>query len=394
MVTNKQRNLPPWQVRNNHFGIYVHYPYCFQKCDYCDFYSEGIGKDPAKNEHELFDAFIKEILDKKQLFTDLKNKTCDTIFFGGGTPSKASVQSIERILGTIRKEFQLESEIEISIEVNPEDLDRNLLLDYASIGINRVNIGVQTTKEEGLNFLGRHYDKEKYKSLPEVLTNSPIPRVGIDLMYGIPGVSLEDFYLDLNTFLSINLPHLSLYSLTLEKGTQYSRNVKDSKKAPPKEEEQIKILSELPSFLASYGYEWYEVSNYSKPGLESQHNLKYWTYEPYLGVGPGAHGFLDGKRYGNPRNTNLYLREPTKVKWENADPNSELALTLFRLFSPFLYKEFIETYLSPKYQEEYLKRIKEWEKRGLCTIQNSIFQWKKEALLSLDDLILELISGA
>ncbi|MCZ8343235.1 MAG: radical SAM family heme chaperone HemW [Leptospira sp.] len=394
MITSKQRNLPPWQVRNNHFGIYIHYPYCFQKCDYCDFYSEGIGKDPAKNEQELFDGFIREIIDKKQISNDLNNRTCDTVFFGGGTPSKASVHSFERILKTIRNEFRLESEVEISIEVNPEDLDSKLLLDYASIGINRVNIGVQTTKEEGLNFLGRHYDKVKYKSLPEVLNNSPIQRVGIDLMYGIPGVSIEDFYFDLNTFLSIKLPHLSLYSLTLEKGTQYSRNVKDLKKTPPKEEEQIKILEELPNYLKSFGYEWYEVSNYCLPGFESQHNLKYWTYEPYLGIGPGAHGFLDGKRYGNPRNTNLYIRDPIKVKWENADPNSELALTLFRLFSPFLYMDFLESYVSPKNREEYLNKIYSWEKRGLCQIKNSVFQWKNKALLTLDDLILELISGS
>ncbi|XDD41785.1 radical SAM family heme chaperone HemW [Leptospira sp. WS60.C2] len=379
-----------WQVRNSFLGVYVHFPYCFKKCDYCDFYSEGIGGGPANDEFTLFSSYQKEVLERVSHFPNLRNKTVDTVFFGGGTPSKASVKLWDDFLNFLRSEFDFAKDTEISIEVNPEDLSPSLLESYAKIGINRVNVGVQTFHPKGLEFLGRHYEKEKYESLLTTLTESPIPRVGIDLMYGIPGVSETDFFSDLQVFLEAGLPHLSLYSLTLEKGTQYSRDVKDLKKSEPEEQLQSKILVTLPELMGKHGYRWYEVSNYAKPGFESRHNLKYWTFEPYLGIGPGAHGMIEGNRYGNPRNAKLYQRKTPSNQYEFVTPGSELSLTLFRLFSPFRYLEFIKTYLNPKSQERYIQTIHSWEKRGLCSISNGVFQWNKQALLLLDDLILEI----
>ncbi|XDD45390.1 radical SAM family heme chaperone HemW [Leptospira sp. WS39.C2] len=379
-----------WQVRNSVLGIYVHFPYCFKKCDYCDFYSEGIGSGPANDELSLFTSYQKEVLERISHFPNIKNKTIDTVFFGGGTPSKASSKLWENFLHFLRSEFDFAKDTEISIEVNPEDLSPTLLDEYARIGINRVNVGVQTRNPIGLEFLGRHYDKEKYDSLLNTLTHSPIKRVGIDLMYGIPGLNESDFFTDLDYFLDAGLPHLSLYSLTLEKGTQYSRDVKDLKKTEPEERIQSEILLTLPELMENKGYHWYEVSNYAKPGFESKHNLKYWTYEPYLGIGPGAHGMIEGHRYGNPRNAILYQKKTPTQKYEVVTPNSELALTLFRLFSPFRYLEFIQTYLDSPSQNHYIQTIHSWKNRGLCTISDGVFQWKKEALLLLDDLVLEI----
>lgn len=379
-----------WQVRNSFLGIYVHFPYCFKKCDYCDFYSEGIGSGPANDELSLFQTYQKEVLERISHFPNLKNKTIDTVFFGGGTPSKATTKLWENFLHFLRSEFDFAKDTEISIEVNPEDLSPNLLDTYAKIGINRVNVGVQTRNPIGLEYLGRHYDKEKYDSLRDTLIHSPIKRVGIDLMYGIPGLNESDFFNDLEYFLEVGLPHLSLYSLTLEKGTQYSRDVKDHKKREPEERIQSEILLTLPELMEKKGYRWYEVSNYAKPGFESKHNLKYWTFEPYLGIGPGAHGMIEGHRYGNPRNANLYQKKPQTKKYEEVTPNSELALTLFRLFSPFRYLEFIQTYLDVPNQTHYIQTIHSWEKRGLCSLSDGVFQWSKEALLLLDDLILEI----
>ncbi|EOQ87689.1 putative coproporphyrinogen dehydrogenase [Leptospira yanagawae serovar Saopaulo str. Sao Paulo = ATCC 700523] len=380
-----------WQVRNSFFGVYVHFPYCFKKCDYCDFYSEGIGAGPANDELSLFKSYQKEVSERVSHFPNLKHRTIDTVFFGGGTPSKAKTKNWYHLLEFLRSEFNVARDLEISIEVNPEDLSPQLLEEYAKIGINRVNVGVQTRNPKGLAYLGRHYDKEKYDSLLQTLTHSPIQRVGIDLMYGIPGLQTSDFYSDLSYFLEAGLPHLSLYSLTLEKGTQYSRDVKDHKKTEPEENIQSEILTALPELMEKHGYRWYEVSNYAKPGFESKHNLKYWTYEPYLGIGPGAHGMIEGHRYGNPRNASLYQKKTPTNQYEPVTPNSELALTLFRLFSPFRYLEFIEMYLDKSSQAKYIETIHLWEKRGLCSISNGIFQWKKEALLLLDDLILSII---
>lgn len=379
-----------WQVRNSYLGVYVHFPYCFKKCDYCDFYSEGIGAAPANDEKSLFQSYKKEILDRANHFPEIKNRTIDTVFFGGGTPSKASGKHWKDLLDFLRSEFSFSDNPEISIEVNPEDLSSELLAEYNSIGINRVNVGVQTLEKKGLEFLGRHYDADRYHSLVDVLTKSPIKRVGIDLMYGIPGVTKESFLSDLSLFLKEGLPHLSLYSLTLEKGTQYSRDVTDHKKTEPEENLQSEILIQLPKILKDQGYLWYEVSNYAKPGFESLHNLKYWTYEPYLGIGPGAHGMIAGHRYGNPRNAGLYQKKETSTKYESIDPTTELSLTLFRLFSPFRYLDFIDTYLDPKSKSKYLKTIEGWEKKGLCRVEDGVFQWNPSALLLLDDLILEI----
>lgn len=390
MNTSAPTHTKVWQVRNSFFGVYIHYPYCIQKCDYCDFYSEGIGLSPSENEQALFDAYHKELKFRKSNSAELQTKKLDTLFFGGGTPSKANLNSISRMIETVTSEFQISQDLEISIEVNPEDLTIELLNDYKSIGINRVNVGVQTLNPEGLLFLGRHYDEVKYNNLIHVLEKSPIPRVGIDLMYGIPGVSEENFFDDLNLFLKIGLPHLSLYSLTLEKGTNYSRDVKENRKNPPLEEVQTNILSKLPSYMKEKGYNWYEVSNFAKPGFESRHNIKYWTYEPYLGLGPGAHGFLDGNRYGNPRNTNVYLKDPTKTKSNPAEPGIELALTLFRLFAPFHAIGFFDAHLDHNTKAHFLKTIEVWQKKGYCTFSDVQFQWNESALLLLDELILEL----
>ncbi|TGK87877.1 radical SAM family heme chaperone HemW [Leptospira noumeaensis] len=379
-----------WQVRNSYLGVYVHFPYCFKKCDYCDFYSEGIGAASANDEKSLFQSYKKEILDRVNHFPEIKNRSIDTVFFGGGTPSKASAKHWKELLDFLRSEFSFSDNPEISIEVNPEDLSSDLLFEYDSIGINRVNVGVQTLEKKGLEFLGRHYDADRYHALVEVLTKSPIERVGIDLMYGIPGVSKDSFLSDLSLFLKAGLPHLSLYSLTLEKGTKYSRDVIDHKKTEPEENLQSEILIQLPEILKKYGYNWYEVSNYAKPGFESLHNLKYWTYEPYLGIGPGAHGMIAGHRYGNPRNSGLYQKKETSTKYETIDPSTELSLTLFRLFSPFRYLDFIETYLDTKSKSKYLKTIEGWEKKGLCRLEDGVFQWNPSALLLLDDLILEI----
>ncbi|MBM9546036.1 radical SAM family heme chaperone HemW [Leptospira sp. 201903074] len=379
-----------WQVRNSYLGVYVHFPYCFKKCDYCDFYSEGIGASSANDEKSLFQSYQKEILERKTHFPEIKKRTIDTVFFGGGTPSKASSKSWKELLDFLRSEFDFASDTEISIEVNPEDLNAELLENYHSIGINRVNVGVQTLEPKGLEFLGRHYDAERYGALVDVLTHSPIKRAGIDLMYGIPGVSKESFYRDLNLFLEAGLPHLSLYSLTLEKGTKYSRDVADHKKREPEENIQSEILTNLPVLLKEYGYLWYEVSNYAKPGFESRHNLKYWTFEPYLGIGPGAHGMIERRRYSNPRNSSLYQRKQANTKYEPIDPSTELSLTLFRLFSPFRYLDFIETYLDLETQIKYIRTIESWEKKGYCSIDAGVFQWKPAALLLLDDLILEI----
>jgi oxygen-independent coproporphyrinogen-3 oxidase len=383
----------PLQARNGFMGIYVHYPYCHQKCDYCDFYSEGIGKDPSTNEGLLFDAYKKEFQFRKNNSKSLKECKVDTIFMGGGTPSKASPKHWKELIQFFKEEVDISDTVEISLEANPEDLTHAFIDELYDAGINRLNVGVQTRNEDGLHFLGRHTDSEKYASLSELFSNSKIKRLGIDLMYGIPNLPRSVFESDLDYFLKLNLDHMSLYSLTLEKGTSYSRKVKDHILKAPDEDLQRDILEYLPGKMAEHGYVWYEVSNYAKANAFSRHNLRYWMFESYIGLGPGAHGFLDQARYGNPRNSETYLKNPHKAKLEEASPKTELALSLFRIFLPIEPKSFFDLHLIPTESEQMTMQIEKIHKKGFCDWNGKTFQWKPSALLMLDDLIFELISG-
>lgn len=383
-------NPLPLQARNGYLGIYVHYPYCYQKCDYCDFYSEGIGKNSSSNEVQLFDTYKQEFRARQSSSLTMKTHTVDTIFLGGGTPSKASAKNWKDLIQFFRNEIHVSSDAEISLEANPEDLSEEYIEELFEAGINRLNVGVQTRSEVGLQFLGRHVDKQKYENLSSLLSHSKIKRLGIDLMYGIPDLTRQVFDSDLDFFLGMDLQHMSLYSLTLEKGTAYSRQVKDRKRKAPDEEIQREILEYLPTKLAEHGFIWYEVSNYCKPKEYSRHNLRYWMYESYLGLGPGAHGFLDQWRYGNPRNSETYLNHPTRAKSEKASPKEEIALSLFRLFIPFEPLTFFDLHLSGIETAQILMQMDKIEKKGFCQWNGKIFQWNSSALFELDDLILEL----
>ncbi|TGN11722.1 radical SAM family heme chaperone HemW [Leptospira ilyithenensis] len=385
------KSTPSLQARKGFTGIYVHYPFCYQKCDYCDFFSEGIGEGRSNVEDLLFDSYKKEFLLKKANSQELKTAKVDTVFMGGGTPSKASPENWFRLLKFFREESDFSSDPEISIEANPEDLSLDFIQSLKEAGFNRLNIGVQTRNPRDLKFLGRYYDENKYQNLKYILQNSPIERIGIDLMYGLPDSKKEDFLEDLDYFLNFQLNHISLYSLTLEKGTSYSRNVKEKKAKPPNEEMQREILELLPSLMQKRGYTWYEVSNYCKEELFSRHNLRYWTYESYLGLGPGAHGFLDGSRYGNPRNTGTYLKHPGKPSTEEtSSPREELALSLFRLFLPIHIPSFLEAYIPRKTAKKMISSLDGFAAKGYCNWDGSRFQWESTALLILDDLITEL----
>jgi oxygen-independent coproporphyrinogen-3 oxidase len=380
----------PLQARNGFVGIYVHYPYCYQKCDYCDFYSEGIGKSPSENESLLFETYKKEFRYRIKDSNQLKSNTLDTIFFGGGTPSKASPKHWKELIQFFKNELPFSQDIEISLEANPEDLSSEFIDELFDAGINRLNVGVQTRNAQGLSFLGRHVDEEKFNNLTSIFSTSKIQRLGIDLMYGLPDLTISDFLSDLDFFTGLGLAHLSLYSLTLEKGTAYSRKVKEKLLTVPDEEIQREILELLPTKLREKGYIWYEVSNYCLPDQFSRHNLRYWTREPYLGLGPGAHGFLDENRYGNPRNTLVYLKNHKKAILEPASPKIELILSLFRLFIPLSLGTFCDLHLNKQETDDLKFKISQLAENGFCYWDGSTFQWKPSALLQLDDLILGL----
>ncbi len=369
-------------------GIYIHFPYCVHKCSYCDFYSLGMGKNPILPQKKLFESYKNEFLQRLKLEPNLKNFSVETFFIGGGTPSMAEEDLVFELVQFLKNELNFISNFEFTMEANPEDISKEKIEKLISIGVNRLNVGVQSFSKTFLKTLDRYYDEEKYLSLLETLSSSKMNRIGIDLIYGISEQSLEDFLDDLNLALKYRLNHISLYSLTVEKGTDYFRKVESNKAAPPNEELQTLILQKLPTLLKEKNFNHYEVSNYAKKNEYSIHNLKYWKFENYLSLGPSAHGFTLKGRYANTKSIEKYLKNEFSFEYESSLNNfTEFALSALRLFCKIDFNSFEEILGTNFYKVEEL--IKNWQVNKLCFYHNKIFQWNEEAIFDLDSRILE-----
>jgi oxygen-independent coproporphyrinogen-3 oxidase len=372
--------------RSGYAGLYLHFPYCIHKCSYCDFYSVGIGKNNTPDQKTLFESYRKEFNLRISLDPKILDYSFDTIFIGGGTPSLANLDMLSELLIYIKSMLKFADNVEFTMEMNPEDISPEKLSAMYAIGVNRVNAGIQSFDKKLLATLDRYNDEEKYSQVLNHLSSSKIKRFGIDLIYGIPGQTLELFLSDLNIALDASVTHVSLYSLTVEKGTEYAKQLKKKQAKPPNEDLQLEILQTLPGLLAAKGYRQYEVSNYCKEGEESRHNLKYWSMEKYLALGPGAHGFTDMGRYFNHRSIEKYTSGEFGLTYENSVYLDELALCLFRLFIPVYLNSFF--ILIPEKKEGLEKLISNWVSNGLCEYADGIFQWKPHAVMRLDELIL------
>lgn len=380
------------QYRPGKAGVYIHYPFCIQKCSYCDFFSLGTGEKPGKGEKEIFLAYEKELrirLESNPTWLDLE---METIFFGGGTPSRMDLKSLESLLDLFRKNLKLSADVEINLEANPEDISPENIRAWVDMGINRVNMGYQTTHPKHLSYVGRYYDEKVYREAPGILAESGIQRYGYDLIYGFPDQTREEFWEDWKFLTSFHPPHISCYSLTMEKGTEYSRKVNLGEKKPPQEPLQEEILKQLPGRASGLGYDWYEVSNFAHPSFHSRHNLKYWTGEPYLALGPSAHGF-DGKvRYANPRNLEAYLKNPGRCREEIVQPELEIPLGLFRIFAPIDISCFSAIFPNI-FHEKSINLLKSWADQGHAKWEEhsgrQTFQWNSRAVLYLDDFVLD-----
>ena len=288
--------------RMNTLGVYIHYPWCVQKCNYCDFFSmpvRSLTREDIKSNNDLYTkTVLGELSLRKNMFAE---KTVTTIYFGGGTATMLEAEAVHAILAEISNYYDIR-ECEITVEGNPENFSADYLNSLHQIGVNRVNAGFQSFSDESLAGLNRFHRKEQYDRALSALSKSPICNWGGDLMYGLPAQTEEDFYGDLKELISYNPKHLSLYSLTVEENTPLAYSVRKKETVEPDDFIQQKILLNLSDYLIPHDFIQYEVSNFARPHFECRHNLRYWPYRSYMGLGPGAHGFNGKTRYGNPRN--------------------------------------------------------------------------------------------
>jgi len=280
-------------------GLYIHIPFCLSKCLYCDFYSStSLSALPL-----YLDALFKEMATHRNRF-----KPFDTVYIGGGTPSLLSPQQLESILVRIRENFDLISNTEITIETNPADLNRSYLESIREIGISRINIGVQSFDQEVLAFLGRRHSVKQAISTIEASRKAGFHNIGLDLIYGVSGQSIDSWLDTLKEAVAFSPEHLSCYQLTLEAGTPLGKRCQAGELSIPGEELQYEFFMKTSQFLEGAGYIHYEVSNFARETeLASRHNQKYWDHSPYLGLGPAAHSFHDNRRWWNHRSIDQYI---------------------------------------------------------------------------------------
>lgn len=292
-------------------GIYIHIPFCKSKCSYCDFLSFSLNNEYIKEKYII--ALKKEItntilkLNKYRLLNEeYENIVIDTIYIGGGTPSSIDAKLIKEILDTISNEFNVSSNVEITIEVNPESVTSEKLEIYKSSGINRISIGLQTTNDKMLKELGRLYIysefKEKYNLIKKYFNN-----INIDLIFGLPFQNIDDLKKDIKEIINLNPNHISAYSLIIEKNTKIYKEAKDFKIKIPEDILNRDMYWYIKTNLEKNGYIHYEISNFSKEKYESKHNIHCWEQKEYLGYGIGAASYFNNTRFSNITNLPLYI---------------------------------------------------------------------------------------
>ena len=270
-------------------SAYVHIPFCTQICYYCDFSKVFIKNQPV-------DSYLEHLLEEFQSYDIQKLRT---LYIGGGTPTALSASQLEVLLNGLTKNLDLSALEELTIEANPGDLDADKIAVLKNSAVNRVSLGVQTFDDKMLKKIGRsHLEKDIYENIDR-LKLAGFDNISIDLIYALPGQTMEQVKDNVAKAIGLDIPHMSLYSLILENHTVFMNRMRRGKLPLPKEELEAEMFEYIIAELEKSGFEHYEISNFSKPGFESRHNLMYWDNAEYYGIGAGASGYIDGVRYKN-----------------------------------------------------------------------------------------------
>jgi len=286
-------------------GIYIHIPFCKQACYYCDFH--------FSTNHELRKVMVEAICKEIEMQKDyLNGGLLDTLYFGGGTPSLLPAHELSAILQTIQSIHPLKPSAEITLEANPDDLNKDYLKAIRDLGINRLSIGIQTFHDDLLRFMNRAHDRSTAVETFEQARNAGFSNISIDLIYSIPNQDNTRWLHDIEQALRLKPEHISCYSLTIEPQTVFGKWSVTGKLKPPADEVAAHQLELLMEQLQVAGYEHYEISNFALPGYYAQHNSSYWKQENYLGVGPSAHSFNQLTRQYNVRNNHQYVKAITQ----------------------------------------------------------------------------------
>lgn len=295
-------------VDSSALSFYIHIPYCVKRCGYCDFNTYT----PAELQIEssltkISESYIDLMLAEIEMARDGSGADyVPTIFFGGGTPSLMEPSDLGRVITTIDQKFGLTPDCEITLEANPDTLTKDRLQGYFDVGINRVSIGMQSAVPHVLEVLDRTHNPENISKVVGWARDVGFKEISLDLIYGTPGESIEDWRTTLKCALALDINHISAYALIVEQGTKLAAQVKRGEIIIPDDDETAEKYLLADELISKAGMQWYELSNWSKPGSHSRHNTAYWIGSNWWGVGPGAHSHLDGRRWWNVKHPTAY----------------------------------------------------------------------------------------
>lgn len=371
-------------------GLYIHIPFCAKRCLYCDFFSNT----DMKFKEPYVGAVIREMQLRQEY---IGGEPLDTIYFGGGTPSQLQQADFERIFKAIDCLFNISSCKEITLEVNPDDMTPEYVASLRNLPFNRVSMGVQSFKEKDLHFLNRRHDREQALRAVELCKENGIPNISIDLIYGLPGQTLEEWQENLDDAIHLEIPHISAYHLIYEEGTALYKLMEAGKVAPIEEELSVTLFSTLINRLAEAGYLHYEISNFARPGYFSQHNSSYWTGKKYIGIGPSAHSYDGESRQWNISSLPHYLEGIRtgipNIEIEKLDINTkynDFIITGLRTMWGIRTSDIREQFGEEK--QAYLERqAATYLHQGLLIYENDTLTLSKEGIFISDGIMSDLL---
>jgi len=350
-------------------GLYLHIPFCKRKCAYCDFYS-------AVYSEEMADKYSKALQREIKQWGGKINRPIDTIYLGGGTPSLLN-RHLPALLECVRQNFNVTNNAEITLEINPQSNTEEILVNAKKAGVNRLSIGVQSGNDTELRMLGRTHTKADTENTVNTARRLGFSNISLDLMIGLPHSDTASLKENLDFLVRLKPEHISAYILKIEPNTLFYKT-QNSLKLPDEDSvcEQYLFMCD---YLEKIGFSHYEISNFAKPGFESRHNLKYWRCEEYLGLGPAAHSFLDGKRFYFPRDMKAFLQGNAPLPDGEGGSDSEKLMLAIRL------KEGICADFLPKHKLDLLV------KNGFATVNGSTFSLTNKGMLVSNEIITQLL---
>lgn len=346
-------------------GLYIHIPFCTKRCLYCDFFSN--------TEMKYKEAYLSAVIRELELRKDyLEGEPVETIYFGGGTPSQLQAADFSRIFEAIHRLFDVSPCAEITLEANPDDMTPGYVAGLQTLPFNRISMGVQSFKEEDLRFLNRRHNREQALLAVDLCKKNGLENISVDLIYGLPGQTLEEWKQNLDTVIHLDIPHISAYHLIYEEGTALYK-LKEAKKITPVDEDlSVALFTSLIDRLTANGYLHYEISNFARPGMLSRHNSSYWIGKKYLGIGPSAHSYNGQNRQWNISSLPGYLQAIDKgvpdIEIENLDINTR-------------YNDFIITGLRTMWGIKFNEIQQQFGKDKLIYCQKQAAPYLKQGLL-------------